>query len=209
MTPDPTLDKVLGEGLSVVFVRHGESEANVGDFINDDPRRSVPLTARGIMQAKAAGSELASLAFCRAYASELLRARQTAEYILAGQTVALQIDARLNERRSGMDGLPTATFNDFVRPDPVHRKPPLGESFTEQMTRLQDFLAHLVSLELIGTVLAVSHQHPILAVQALAGIAPEIAARNHVDNGASVVVDWTGRRWQLRGKPPAPYSPGR
>jgi broad specificity phosphatase PhoE len=191
-----TIDRAVR--LSVVFVRHGESEANVGDFINDDPTHPVALTARGIEQADATRRELAGIAFCRAYASEFLRARQTAERILAGRAVDLLIDARLNERRSGMDGQPTAAFNDWIRADPVHRKPPMGESFLEQMARLQGFLSHLVSLDLAGTVLAVSHENPILAVQAIAGALPEVAVRRHVANGASVVVDWTGGRWQTR-----------
>jgi coenzyme F420-reducing hydrogenase alpha subunit len=49
--------------MKVVFVRHGESEANVADFINDDPKRIVNLTERGREQAVTVAETLRSMAF--------------------------------------------------------------------------------------------------------------------------------------------------
>jgi alpha-ribazole phosphatase/probable phosphoglycerate mutase len=161
--------------MRIIFVRHGESEANVAQCINDDPARIVNLTARGREQAMAVGEALRDAAFTHAYASEFPRARQTAACILRHHACELRIDARLNERRSGMDGLPVDTFNDLVRTDPLRIKPPRGESFLEQMERLRSFLDDLSARHPQATVLAVSHENPILAALALSGDAEQIA----------------------------------
>jgi hypothetical protein len=41
------LGVVEGSGMKVIFIRHGEREANVANFINDDPQRPVNLTEGG------------------------------------------------------------------------------------------------------------------------------------------------------------------
>lgn len=167
--------------MRLILIRHGESEANVAGIINDDPARSVSLTTQGRAQAEAAAESLRTAPFTHAYASEFLRARQTAEILLRHHRCALHIDARLNERRSGMDGLPVHAFNDFVRPDPLHIKPPHGESFLEQMERLHSFMDEIAARHPDGVVLAVSHESPMLAALALTGN-PEQVVRGSVAN---------------------------
>ncbi len=167
----------------LILVRHGESEANVGHFINDDPRREVALTARGEEQAREAGKALRTVRFDAAYSSAFLRARQTASLILADLPCELGVDARINERLSGLDGLHVDAFNDLVRPDPVNIKPPHGESFLEQMRRVEAFLADLKSRHPAESILlVVSHENPIMAMRAVLGLAPELAARGHIGN---------------------------
>jgi broad specificity phosphatase PhoE len=180
--------------MRVYLLRHGESEANVAGVINNDPSRPVDLTPRGRAQAEAAARRLAGVAFTAAYSSGFPRARQTAEILLAGLRLSgrlqLRLDARLNERRSGLDGRPVEAFNGLVRPDPVHIRPPAGESFLDQMERLRGFLDDLADALSAGPVLAVSHENPILAATALAGRDPEAAARAGLGNADWVVVDW-------------------
>lgn len=180
--------------MKFVFVRHGESEANVADFINDDPRRQVALTERGRRQAESVAQVLKGFGFSRVFASEFPRARQTAAAILAHHACSLEIDARLNERCSGMDGLPTAAFNDLVRPDPANIRPPHGESFIEQMARLASFLDETAGAAVPGAVLCVSHENPINAVRALAGMAPDRAAREKIANCGWIEVAWPSRQ---------------
>jgi broad specificity phosphatase PhoE len=174
--------------MRVYLVRHGESEANVAGIINDDPGRRVALTVTGRAQAESTAKVLRDIPFTHAYASEFTRARQTAEIILAGRDLPLAIDARLNERHSGLDGQPVAVFNDLVRPDPARIKPANGESFIEQMSRLQGFLDEIARRQPKGVVLAVSHENPILA--ATAGHDLEAAARGAVGNCEWRVLDW-------------------
>jgi broad specificity phosphatase PhoE len=176
--------------MQLYLVRHGESEANVGGYINDDPSRPVALTARGREQAATAAQTLSSIRFTQSYASQFPRARQTAEIILAGRDLPLVIDARLNERRSGLDGQPVEAFNGLVRLDPVRTKPVKGESFLEQMARLRDFLDEVALCHPEGVVLAVSHENPILAVSALTGREPEAAARGSLANCEWLLLHW-------------------
>jgi alpha-ribazole phosphatase len=176
--------------MKIFLVRHGESEGNVIHQINDDPHRIVNLTARGRAQAGEASGWLRAMHFTHAYASEFPRARQTAAILLRNHDVQLTIDARLNERRSGMDGLPVAVFNNMVRSDPLRIKPERGESFLEQMERLRSFLDEVAVVHPDGTVLAVSHENPIIAALALTVEDPELVIRDSLDNCAWVELDW-------------------
>jgi len=104
----------------------------------------------------------------------------------------LHIDARLNERRSGMDGLPVHAFNDLIRSDPLHIKPPLGESFLEQMERLGSFMDEIAGRHPDGMVLAVSHENPILAARALLADDPEQVLTGSIANCEWVELSWPG-----------------
>ena len=176
--------------MKILMVRHGESEGNVAHQINDDPRRIVNLTARGRAQAEAAADRLRNILFTHAYASEFPRAQQTAAILLRHLGLQLTVDARLNERRSGMDGRHVDVFNDFVRADYLRVKPPQGESFLEQMERIRDFLDETAMLHASATVLAVSHENPIVAALALTVDDPERVMHDSVANCGWVELDW-------------------
>lgn len=178
--------------MLIYLVRHGESEANVGGFINDDPGKAVSLTDKGRSQAAAAAESLRAIPFSHAYASEFPRARQTAEIILTRRSLALTIDARLNERRSGLDGQPVEAFNGLVRADPARIRPVRGESFLEQVERLRGFLDDIARRHPDAVVLAVSHENPILAAGAAAGGDLEAAARGGLGNCEYLRLDWPG-----------------
>lgn len=72
-------------------MRHGESNFNTAGLVQgrgdlDRPDRQSVLTDKGQTQAKSTGLALADLSFTAAYSSPLVRARQTAEIILAAST---------------------------------------------------------------------------------------------------------------------------
>ncbi len=168
--------------MKIVLVRHGESEGNVKHEINDDPRRIVNLTERGRQQAAATAQRLRDMPFTHAYVSQFPRAQQTIAILLQEHGLEPTVDARLNERLSGMDGQHVDAFNDFVRADYLRTKPPLGESFIEQMERLRSFLDDIAARHPDGVVLAVSHENPIVAALTLTSAEPEKTARSHLDN---------------------------
>ena len=68
--------------MKITLIRHGESVANVGNFISDDPRKPVGLTDRGRAQAESLAQRLRAEIFSHAYASEFPRARETAGILL-------------------------------------------------------------------------------------------------------------------------------
>lgn len=181
--------------MKIFLIRHGESEGNVAGVISDNPARIVNLTEQGRAQAEAAAEKLRRVRITHAFASEFARAQQTAEILLRHHTCPLHIDARLNERHTGMDGLPVHVFHELVRSDPLRTKPENGESFLEQMERLRGFLDEIAARHPDGTVLAASHEHPILAALALTVDDPEQVVRNsHLDNCEWVELDWTVAR---------------
>ncbi len=176
--------------MRIFLVRHGESEGNVIHQINDDPQRIVNLTARGRSQAERASDRLRLVHFTHAYVSEFPRARQTAAILLHHHDLPLQIDARLNERRSGMDGMPVNSFNDLLCDDPLGFKPVHGESFLEEMERLRGFLDDISTRHPQGVALAVSHENPIIAALSLTVGDPNKTVHRSLDNCEWVELDW-------------------
>ncbi len=175
--------------MKIILVRHGESEGNVKHEINDDPARIVNLTERGRQQAAATAERLRDIPFTHAYVSQFPRAQQTIAILLQPHGLQPVVDARLNERLSGMDGQHVDAFNDYVRADYLHIKPPKGESFVEQMARLRSFLDEIAVRHPQGVVLAVSHENPIVAALALSSDEPAVAAHRHLDNCEWVELD--------------------
>lgn len=177
--------------MKIIFIRHGESAGNVLHQINDDPARPVPLTERGRQQAQEAASALRAIPFSHAYASQFLRAQQTAEFVLQGRDCVLDIDARINERLSGMDGQHVDAFNDFVRDDLLHAKPTGGESFVEQMERVRSFMQEIAARHPDGIVLAVSHENPIVAALAVQSGNAEATVRRKLKNCEWIEIELT------------------
>ncbi len=173
-------------GVTVVLVRHGESEANIARCINDDPNRQVNLTELGRLQAESVDAGCIDFA----YASEFPRAQQTARIILRKTSIPLHVDPRINERRSGMDGMPVHEFNEKMRLDPVHFRPLGGESFHEEMIRVRSFLDEMAIRHPGKRILAVSHENPILAALAAWGKDPLEAALGAVANCETTELIW-------------------
>jgi len=178
--------------MKITLIRHGESVANIGNFINDDPSKPVGLTAKGKTQAESLATRLRNETFTHAYASEFPRAQQTINILLCHHSLPLNIDARLNERKSGMDGLPVHTFNDKVKLDPLHFKTATGETFLEQMQRMRNFLDEMARLNPQGKILAVSHENPIIAALALTVEDPASVVFSNLENCGRLDLHWPG-----------------
>ena len=68
--------------MKLYMVRHGQSETNLAKCFTGWAQ--VNLTEKGIADARRAGEYLKGIAFDRVYASDLIRAVQTAQYALPG-----------------------------------------------------------------------------------------------------------------------------
>lgn len=68
--------------ITLYFVRHGETEANVKNILAGS-RTDTKLTSDGIAGAKTTGDALENISFNRVYTSELTRTKDTAKYILS------------------------------------------------------------------------------------------------------------------------------
>jgi 2,3-bisphosphoglycerate-dependent phosphoglycerate mutase len=87
---------------TVVLLRHGESQWNLENRFTGWV--DVPLSEKGVVEAKSAGEKLKGYIFDRAFSSVLKRANDTLDIVLeiTGQkTIPVEHDQALNERHYG------------------------------------------------------------------------------------------------------------
>ena len=147
------------------LVRHGETEWNRDGRIQG--HSDVPMSDMGREQARRTAERLAHVAFSAAYASDLVRARETAEIILARNPAPppLQLDAALRELSFGqLEGLSWAEIRS-THPRIAGRlegtdsdldlAPAEGESLHDAFARQRGFLERVSGQQ--GSVLVAGH----------------------------------------------------
>jgi probable phosphoglycerate mutase len=85
----------------LVVARHGESEYSARGLCNGDPSVAVGLSERGRDEARRLGEELENDPFQLCVVSELGRTRETAEIVLEGRGVPIEVVPDLNDPRVG------------------------------------------------------------------------------------------------------------
>lgn len=170
----------------LILVRHGQSEFNARNLFTGwaDP----PLTPRGVEEAGVVAERLARLnvSVDAAFSSALIRARQSAEIILARLpgTDSFVQDAALNERDYGeLTGLNKTEAADRWGAGQVRRwrrayaeTPPGGESLRDTVARVLPFYLRqiLPCLMRDETALVIAHGNSVRAlIMALDGHTPE------------------------------------
>ncbi|MDA0986870.1 MAG: 2,3-bisphosphoglycerate-dependent phosphoglycerate mutase [Bacteroidetes bacterium] len=86
----------------LVLVRHGESQWNLENRFTG--WIDVPLSQKGIEEAKSCGEKLKNYKFAKAFTSKLIRANKTLEIILEiinQQKIQIEYSVALNERHYG------------------------------------------------------------------------------------------------------------
>lgn len=122
--------------MKVYFIRHGQTNYNVLELVNDDPTKDVHLTDLGKKQAEEAREKLKDVSFDIVYTSELRRCIETAKIITKDKPVVSVVDARIDDRKTGVDGQPSYIFNKSLGSDLFNFKPKNGESFQEEKHRV-------------------------------------------------------------------------
>ena len=87
------------QATRIIAVRHGETAWNVDTRIQG--HLDIPLNATGLWQARQLGDALAGEAISAIYASDLLRARRTAQAVADATGAALVDEPGLRERAFG------------------------------------------------------------------------------------------------------------
>ena len=137
----------------IVLVRHAQSEGNTEGILSSS-KETLPLTQKGVEQAKNIVKELNKLQVKKMFSSEILRARQTAEIISSGIGVSFKTDARLNERNFGtLEGLKTSSYMWRLARDSK------AETYPELAERANSFIKDGHE----GVIVAVSHGDTIRA----------------------------------------------
>ncbi|MGC4020209.1 MAG: histidine phosphatase family protein [Muricomes sp.] len=137
--------------MKLHFVRHGQTEWNKAGRVQG--RSDIPLNEYGRYLAEETGKGLKHIPFALAYTSPLIRARETAEIILAGRDVPIYDEIRIQEMSFGTaEGMccrgenqepDSAEFNKLFTDTANYEVPKGGESILEVMNRTQEFLWEL------------------------------------------------------------------
>jgi len=189
------------------LIRHGQTDWNAQGRWQGQTPDAPPLNTVGLAQAHALARQLAEQAaregtsFDALYSSDLLRARQTAEIIAQRLGLPIQLDARLREVNlgvwEGMLGdevaLRYVAELDERRRDPVHSRPPQGETVLELAARVGQALDDIARAHPRGNVIVVSHGLAIAAALCLANGWPLEQVFAHIpENAASQIITWWG-----------------
>jgi broad specificity phosphatase PhoE/ribonuclease HI len=193
-TPTPVAsswEPRLAAPLRLILVRHGETAMTVQRRYSG--RSDVPLTERGLAQARAVAESLAGVSIDAVVSSPLERCVRTAEFLKA----PVVVEPDLVECDFGdWDGLTFADVHErwpdrmaawLAAPDVA---PPGGESFDTVSTRVQAAVARVRAQYPQGTVAVVSHVSPIKLIlrDALAAGAAFLH-RAHLDPAGISTVD--------------------
>ncbi|MEP6872430.1 MAG: histidine phosphatase family protein [Anaerolineaceae bacterium] len=156
---------------SVLLVRHGQTYGNVEQTFCG--HTDTELTPLGVAQARALGRRLKGQKIHAAYASDLSRARLTAQYALdESSPLSVQLDPDLREMHYGeWEGLRGAdlrtSHKEMMREFFLCRAPaPGGESVAEIRERTAASVRRIAAAHVGQTVLVVSHGNAIAAMLA-------------------------------------------
>lgn len=131
-----------------VFARHAESAANAANVLSSDPSGSVTLTARGRVQARALGAQLANLHIDLAVGTRLLRTQQTIGIALNGREVPVLIEPGFDELQVGdLEGAPIEAYRSWRDQHAASDRLPHGESVQDALRRYAGALRRLLAKE--------------------------------------------------------------
>ncbi|MET7769204.1 histidine phosphatase family protein [Nocardia sp. NPDC005366] len=206
----------------LILVRHGETEGNVAKIL-DTTVPGLPLTERGVAQAKTFGSSLLAPPTAL-FSSAALRARQTAGYIEATTGVTSAVLDGVYEVQVGeMEGRSDAEAHEIFQrtyrawhDGDLAQRPPGGESGHEVLARFLPAIENLRAEYLggadAGDIVVVTHGAAMrLVTRSIAGVRPPFTTNNHLDNTDAIELaprvdgGWECLRWG-RFVPPFTYD---
>ncbi len=185
----------------LVLLRHGESQWNLENRFTGWV--DVPLSPRGIQEAKDAGETLRSFKFDRAFTSVLARANETLRLVLdtIGQTgIPIEKDKALNERMYGeLQGLNKAETAEKYGEQQVKIwrrsydvRPPGGESLKDTAERVLPYYERTIRPYLLKgeTVLVAAHGNSLRAlVMELEQLSREQVLELNIPTGAPLLYE--------------------
>lgn len=200
--------------MRLLFIRHGESEANVRHVISNRGRLHG-LTALGRVQAQALAERLRAERLAALYHSPLLRAEETAACLAAACGLPAQPHGALREYDCGVlegcsDPASWLRFETvwvrWLKHGELDHRPEGGESFNDIRARFLPFMDGLVARHGASddAIALVGHggTYRLMLPLVLANVSPAFAAAAPVPNtgviraelhdGQLVCVDWCG-----------------
>ncbi|MCS7254686.1 MAG: histidine phosphatase family protein [Armatimonadota bacterium] len=180
---------------TIILVRHGETLWNRQRRFQG--QRDVPLSELGRLQAAALQERLKGEQIDTVYASDLSRASETAQIILQGRSVEINLTLELRERHKGAwEGL---TFEEAAKAYPKEieawlKDPlasvPYGESGDQFILRVKGFIERTLSFHSGERMLIVSHGGPIkVAICLMLGWDMSCLHRFRISNGSISIIE--------------------
>jgi uncharacterized phosphatase len=148
---------------TILLVRHGETDWNLHRRVQG--HSDTPLNDTGRAQARALAGELAGTTLDAIYASDLVRAHETARIVAAEMGLGVTAIRDLRERHFGTwEGLTDQEI--FARFPEAAEGGPWGDAETreEMAQRVLDALQRIAAAHPGGQVLVVSHGGPLRSV---------------------------------------------
>ncbi|HEY1092056.1 MAG TPA: histidine phosphatase family protein [Burkholderiaceae bacterium] len=156
----------LDAATRVILIRHGETDWNADTRIQG--QLDIPLNARGREQAQRLADALAGETIDQIYASDLQRARATAEAVGATRGQPVLLERALRERAFGsFEGLSWAEIEERFPQDSARWRAREADFAPGGGERLADFYARSVSTV---TRLAALHPGQSLVIVAHGGV---------------------------------------
>lgn len=187
----------------LIFVRHGESEANLRDQFAG--YFDTPLTERGCAQAECTAEALKDTQIDIAYGSDLQRAYKTGEIIARPHGLSVIPAPELREICGGE--WEEKTYADISRLYPdgwvcwrhdlINAQCPGGESVREFAARIIEICERIARREAGKTVLIATHATPIRIMQTIWQNKPleAINGITWVSNASISIVDFESGEW--------------
>ena len=186
----------------LILLRHGESQWNLENRFTGWV--DVPLSPRGIQEAKNAGEKLRSFTFNRAFTSVLTRAIETLRLVLEaiGQTnIPIEKDKALNERMYGeLQGLNKADTAKKYGDEQVkiwrrsyNVAPPGGESLKDTADRVLPYYETRIKPYILQgeTILISAHGNSLRAlVMQLELLSKEQVLELNIPTGAPLLYEF-------------------
>lgn len=186
--------------MLIRLVRHGESEGNFAGSLQGS-RFDTPLSARGRRQAEALAVRLAEERIDAAWASPLVRARETASVVAAPHGLPLSIDADLMEFDWGVwsgrpfDGVldqEVSAVRARWRAGETDLAPSGGESPAMAATRAERFLGRLRAADPRAPLVVAHGRFNRILMALLLGRPLSTMDEIRQRNGSLSVFEWDG-----------------
>lgn len=167
----------------------------------------TPLEGQGFEQARRTGRRLASWPLAAVYASDLLRARQTAEAIAAPHGLALRLEPRLRERHYGrfegctyaeIERIDADAYRRWRDREPDFALPGGGETLRALQRRVDAALRELARRHPGETIAVVTHGGVLdCAFRLATGLALDAPRTHELLNASLNRIAWRGEAFAL------------
>jgi broad specificity phosphatase PhoE len=153
-------------GTTIWLARHGAADNPRNVLYGRLPR--VRLTDQGRREARALADFLAPRKLAAIYSSPMLRARRTAEAVLAEQHTVkrIHLDSDIQEIRTGWQGEPIEALQRINWDFYSNPRSPADESLSMVHDRMRRWVGRMLRRHAGAEVLGVSHGDPILILAA-------------------------------------------